>query len=65
MYWFAKRQSRTKSEKNFRLLKNDEKLNQLLSKVMAGHLSFNEYKWKIARRYLYSSIKDIFKKTNQ
>lgn len=64
MYWFAKRQSRTKSEKNFRLLKDDEKLNQLLSKVMAGHLSFNEYKWKIARRYLYCLIKDFFKKTN-
>jgi geranylgeranyl reductase family protein len=65
MYWFAKRQSRTKSEKNFRLLKNDEKLNQLLSKVMAGHLNLDEYKWKIARRYLYCLIKDIFKKTNQ
>ena len=64
MYWFAKRQSRTKSEKNFRLLKNDEKLNQLLFKVMAGHLSFNENKWKIARRYLYCSIKDFFKNTN-
>lgn len=64
MYWFAKRQSRTKSEKNFRLLKDDEKLNQLLSKVMAGHLSFNEYKWKIARRYLYCLIKDFLKKTN-
>lgn len=65
MHWFAKRQSRTKSEKNFRLLKNDDKLNQLLSKVMAGHLSFNEYKWKIAKRYLYCLIKDFFKKTNQ
>lgn len=64
MHWFAKRQSRTKSEKNFRLLKNDEKLNQLLSRVMAGHLSFNEYKWKIARRYLYDLIKDFIKKTN-
>jgi geranylgeranyl reductase family protein len=64
MYWFAKRQRRAKSERNFRLLKNDEKLNQLLSKVMAGNLSFNEYKWKIARRYIYSLIKDFLIKNN-
>jgi geranylgeranyl reductase family protein len=62
-YWISKRQRRTKSEKNFRLLYNDKKLNQLLADVSSGFKSINEYKWKILKRYIYGSLKDIFSKS--
>jgi len=64
-YWIAKRQRRVKSEKNFRLMKNDDKFRYLLSNVSSGNLNIKDYKWKIIRRYFYCLLKDIFNKNNK
>lgn len=62
--WISKRQrTASMSEKNFRLINNDEKLKKMMMGMLTGNLSINKYKWKILRRYLYCMIKDKIKRS--
>jgi geranylgeranyl reductase family protein len=63
MYWISKIQrTRSTSEKNFKLINQDEKLKKLLIGAMTGNINLNKYKWKILKRYLYCLIKDKISK---
>jgi len=46
------------SEKNFRLMNQDEKFKKLMMGLLTGNLNLNENKWKILRRYIYCLLKD-------
>ncbi|KYK24065.1 hypothetical protein AYK25_01900 [Thermoplasmatales archaeon SM1-50] len=53
-----KRGSVEKTEKIIKIASNDEILTNLMMGVIAGELSVQQYKWKIVKRYFYSSLKN-------
>ena len=56
----TRKQRRKPNEKLIKLASRDKKLAELVLGIMSGELSVEEYKWKIIRRYLYGSIRDLF-----
>lgn len=50
------------TEKFIRLASKDEKLADIVLSILHGSLSIYEYRWKLMRRYLYVSFKDLFSK---
>jgi geranylgeranyl reductase family protein len=55
----TRRQRREPTEKFIKLASRDKKLAELVLGIMIGQLSVQKYKWKIIRRYLYGSIRDL------
>ncbi|MBN1861159.1 MAG: geranylgeranyl reductase family protein [Candidatus Thermoplasmatota archaeon] len=53
----VKRGSVEYAEKLFTIARKDEKLTNLLMGVIVGEFSVQQYKWKIMRRFFYSSLK--------
>lgn len=53
----VKRGSVEYTERVIDIASKDKKLTNLMMGVIAGELSVQEYKWKIARRFFYSSLK--------
>jgi geranylgeranyl reductase family protein len=58
----VKRGSVDYTEKVIRIASADEKLTDMMMGVIAGELSVEEYKWKIMRRFFYSSLMNHLKK---
>ena len=52
-----------KTEKFVKLASKDEKLANIAIGMINGGYSIREYKWKLIRRYIYVSFKDIFIKS--
>jgi flavin-dependent dehydrogenase len=53
----VKRGSVEYAEKLFTVADKDDKLTNLMMGVILGELSVQQYKWKIMRRFFYSSLK--------
>lgn len=51
------------TEKFVKLSSKDQKLANIAIGIMNGEYSIREYKWKLIRRYLYVSFKDLFNKS--
>lgn len=49
-----------KAEKLVKFATRDEKLAEIALGVLHGRLSVQEYRWKLIRRYIYDSVKDLF-----
>jgi geranylgeranyl reductase family protein len=54
----VKRGSMEYAERVFKIACKDPKLTDLMMGVITGQLSVQQYKWKIVRRYFYSSFKN-------
>ncbi|RLF50620.1 MAG: hypothetical protein DRN24_06215, partial [Thermoplasmata archaeon] len=55
-----KRQNARSIEKLFKKAHKDKELTDLLIKVMLGESTLYEYKNEIIKRYIYTSIKEMF-----
>jgi len=51
---------RKETDKFIRLVSKDEKLADIAVSILHGSLSIHDYRWKLIRRYLYVSFKDLF-----
>ena len=58
----VKRGSVEYTDKIIKIASADEKLTDMMMGVIVGELSAEEYKWKIIRRFFYSSLMNCFKK---
>jgi geranylgeranyl reductase family protein len=54
----VKRGSMEYAERVFKVASKDPKLTDLMMGVITGQLSVQQYKWKIVRRFFYSSLKN-------
>jgi geranylgeranyl reductase family protein len=54
----VKRGSMEYAERVFKIASKDPKLTDLMMGVITGQLSVQQYKWKIVRRFFYSSLKN-------
>ncbi len=50
------------TEQYFKIASRDKKLTELLIRILTGQKSLKDNKWKIARRFIYRSIKSPFSK---
>ena len=62
-YRFTSRYKEVKDETIFRLANSDQKLKDLLVRILIGQISISKNKWKIFRRFLYANIKNRMKKS--
>jgi geranylgeranyl reductase family protein len=58
----VKRGSVDYTDKVIKIASTDEKLTDMMMGVIAGELSVEEYKWKIIRRFFYSSLRNRLKR---
>jgi len=56
----VKRGSMEYAERVFKIACKDPVLKDLMMGVITGQLSVQQYKWKIVRRFFYSSLKNRF-----
>jgi hypothetical protein len=61
-YYMVGKKQRERTHKVVDIIKKDKVFADIVFGILLGDKSIYEYRWKLRKRFIYASIKNIFKK---